>query len=93
MFLMPDTKWARLLAYVTGLVNEKLLLQSEYFAAENRTFLAHLPARRRSVKNRNGSKTVAMSLGHYRERLGDEGSGSASSRSSSRAIRHHRGRT
>jgi hypothetical protein len=33
---MPDTKWARLLAYVTGLVNQKLLLQNEYLAAENR---------------------------------------------------------
>jgi hypothetical protein len=26
MFLMPDNKWARLLAYVTGLVNQKLVL-------------------------------------------------------------------
>ncbi len=33
MFLMPDNKWARLLAYVTGLVNQKLLLQNEYLAA------------------------------------------------------------
>ena len=30
MFLMPDHKWARLLAYVSGLVNQKLLLQNEY---------------------------------------------------------------
>jgi len=29
MFLMPDHKWARLLAYVSGLVNQKLLLQNE----------------------------------------------------------------
>ena len=36
MFLMPENKWARLLAYVTGLVNQKLLLQNEYLAAENR---------------------------------------------------------
>ena len=28
MCLMPDNKWARLLAYVTGLVNQKLLLQN-----------------------------------------------------------------
>jgi hypothetical protein len=33
---MPDHKWARLLRYVTGLVNQKLLLQNEYLAAENR---------------------------------------------------------
>jgi len=47
MFLMPDNKWARLLAYVTGLVNQKLLLQNEYLAAENRILRAHLPARMR----------------------------------------------
>src|SRR6516165_7409850 len=45
MFLMPDNKWARLLAYVTGLVNQKLLLRNEYLAAENRILRAHLPAR------------------------------------------------
>src|SRR3984885_3778081 len=47
MFLMPENKWARLLAYVTGLVNQKLLLQNEYLAAENRILRAHLPARMR----------------------------------------------
>src|SRR4051812_37305530 len=46
-FLMTDNKWARLLAYVTGLVNQKLLLQNEYLAAENRILRAHLPARMR----------------------------------------------
>jgi putative transposase len=44
MFLMTDNKWARLLAYVTGLVNQKLLLQNEYLAAANRVLRAHLPA-------------------------------------------------
>src|SRR6266487_6508273 len=44
---MPDNKWARLLAYVTGLVNQKLLLQNEYLVAENRILRAHLPARMR----------------------------------------------
>src|SRR6478735_6290515 len=47
MFLMPDNKWARILAYVTGLVNQKLLLQNEYLAAENCILRAHLPARMR----------------------------------------------
>src|SRR3954449_5036774 len=47
MFLMPDNNWARLLAYVTGLVNQKLLLQNEYLAAENRILRAYLPARMR----------------------------------------------
>ena len=37
--------WARLLGYVTGLINQELLLQNEYLAAENRILRAHLPAR------------------------------------------------
>jgi hypothetical protein len=32
---MRDNKWARLLAYITGLVNQRLLLQCEYPLAEN----------------------------------------------------------
>ena len=36
-------KWARLLAYVMGLVNQKLLLQNEYLIAENRILRAQLP--------------------------------------------------
>ena len=40
-------QWARLLAYVTGLVNQKLLLQNEYLAGENRILRAPLPARMR----------------------------------------------
>ena len=44
---MKDDKWARLLAYVTGLVNQELLLRNEYLAAENRILRAHLPPRLR----------------------------------------------
>jgi hypothetical protein len=44
---MKDNRWARLLAYVTGLVNQQLLLQNEYLAAENRILRAHLPTRLR----------------------------------------------
>jgi putative transposase len=44
---MNGNQWARLLAYVTGLVNQELLLQNEYLAAENRILRAHLPARLR----------------------------------------------
>lgn len=51
---MPDNKWARLLAYVTRLVNQELLLQSEYLAAENRILRAHLPPRIR-LSNPEGS--------------------------------------
>jgi transposase len=42
---MKNNKWACLLASVTGLVNQKLLLQNEYLAAENRILRALLPAR------------------------------------------------
>ena len=44
---MKDNKWARLLAYVTGLINQELLLQNEYLIAENRILRAHLPKRLR----------------------------------------------
>ena len=44
---MKNNQWARLLAYVTGLVNQQLLLQNEYLAAENRILRAHLPNRLR----------------------------------------------
>jgi hypothetical protein len=44
---MKENKWVRLLAYVTGLVNQELLLQNEYLAVENPVLRAHLPARLR----------------------------------------------
>src|SRR5215467_6457804 len=44
---MKGNQWARLLAYVTGQVNQELLLQNEYLAAENRILRAHLPAQLR----------------------------------------------
>jgi len=42
---MKTNEWARLLAYVTGLVNQQLLLQNEYLAAENRILRAKRPKR------------------------------------------------
>ena len=44
---MKDNKWLRLLAYVTGMVNQQLLLQNEYLAAENGILRSHLPKRLR----------------------------------------------
>src|SRR4029450_6671538 len=44
---MKENNWARLLASVTGLVNQELLLQNEYLAAENQILRAHLPVRLR----------------------------------------------
>ena len=37
--------WARLLAFVTGLVNQELLLRNEYLIAENRILRSKLPNR------------------------------------------------
>ena len=34
---MKQNSWVRLLTYITGLVNQELLLQNEYLAAENRS--------------------------------------------------------
>jgi len=44
---MRDSKWVRLLAYVTVSVNQELLLQNEYLAAENRILRTKLVARLR----------------------------------------------
>jgi putative transposase len=44
---MKGIRWARLLAYVTGLVNQELLLKNEYLVSENRILRAHLPKRLR----------------------------------------------
>jgi len=41
--------WAPLLAFVTGLVNQELLLRNECLAAENRILRAHLPSRLRLI--------------------------------------------
>ena len=59
----------RLLAYATGLVNQKLLLQNEYLIAENRILRAHIPARlrlsnpERSNPLRSASASVAVPSG------------------------------
>jgi putative transposase len=44
---MKNHDLAQLLACVTGLVNQELLLQNEYLAAENRILRAQLPKRLR----------------------------------------------
>ena len=52
-------KWARLLAYVTGLVNQELLLQNEYLAAENRILRLHLSSRLR-LSDPEGKRSPRM---------------------------------
>jgi putative transposase len=44
---MRNSRWLRLLAYVSGSVNQELLLRNEYLAAENRILRAKLPTRLR----------------------------------------------
>jgi hypothetical protein len=56
--------WTRLLAFVTGLVNQELLLRNEYLVAENRILRAHLPARLRlSDPERSTLAEIAKRLG------------------------------
>src|SRR5262249_62075152 len=56
--------WARLLSFVTGLVNQELLLRNEYLTDENRILRAHLPARLRlSDAERSTLAEVAKRLG------------------------------
>src|SRR5271169_5790000 len=59
-----DNKWARLLAYVTGLVNQELLLQNAYLAAENRILKAHLQP---GFRLTDGERTTLAEIG---KRLG-----------------------
>ena len=59
-----ETTWARLLAYVTGLVNQELLLQNEYLAAENRILKAHSS---RNLRLSDGERSTLAEIG---KRLG-----------------------
>ena len=58
---------ARLLAYVTGLVNQQLLLQVEYLAAENRILREHAPTR---LRLSNAQRATLAEIG---KRLGRKG--------------------
>jgi hypothetical protein len=61
---MKGRQWARVLAYVSGLVNQELLLQVEYLAAENRILRAHLPDRLRLTnEERSTLAEIAKRLG------------------------------
>src|SRR6187549_236921 len=64
---MKGYQVARLLAYVTGLVNQELLLQVEYLVAENRILRAHAPARLRL------SDAERSTLAEIGKRLGRKG--------------------
>ncbi|HYO82211.1 MAG TPA: helix-turn-helix domain-containing protein [Bryobacteraceae bacterium] len=64
---MKSCQVARLLAYVTGLVNQELLLQVEYLVAENRILRAHAPAR---LRLSNEQRSTLAEIG---KRLGRKG--------------------
>ena len=61
---MRDNKWPRLLAYITALVNQRLLLQCEYLIAENRVLRSHVTGRLRlSDTERSPLAEIAKRLG------------------------------
>ena len=53
--------WARILAYVTGMVNRELLARNEYLAAENRILKAQLKGR---LKLSDAERAVLGEIGH-----------------------------
>jgi hypothetical protein len=58
--------WARLLAYVTGTVNQELLLRNEYLAAENQILRGQIKGR---LLLSEGEKAALAEIAH---RLGRE---------------------
>ena len=64
---MKTTQVARLLAYVSGLVNQQLLLQNEYLVEENKVLRSHLPVR---APLTNAQRTTLAEIG---KRLGRQG--------------------
>jgi putative transposase len=53
--------WARILAYVTGMVGEELLARNEYLAAENRILKAQLKGR---LKLSDAERATLAEIGH-----------------------------
>ena len=61
---MRNDQWVRLLAYITGLVNQRLLLQCEYLIAENRILRSHIHGQLRLVDpERSTLAGIAKRLG------------------------------
>src|SRR5438067_3542974 len=53
--------WARILAYVTGTVDQELLARNEYLAAENRILMAQLKGR---LKLSDAERATLGEIGH-----------------------------
>jgi len=62
--------WARLLAYVTGTVNQELLLRNEYLAAENRILRGQIRGR---LLLSEGEKATLAEIAHRVGRKALEG--------------------
>jgi hypothetical protein len=60
---MKTTHWARLITYVSGLINQELLLRNEYLAAENRVLRAHIQGVRLSDPEQATLAEIAKRLG------------------------------
>jgi putative transposase len=58
--------WARLLAYVTGTVNQELLLRNEYLAAENRILRGQIKGR---LLLSEGEKATLAEIAHRLGRM------------------------
>jgi putative transposase len=54
-------EWARLLAYITGTVDQQLLLRNEYLAAENRILKAQIRGR---LCLSNTDRATLSEIGH-----------------------------
>ena len=59
--------WRRLLAYITGTVDQELLLRNEYLAAENRILKAQIKGR---LQLTDAERATLAEIGH---RLGRKG--------------------
>ena len=53
--------WARLLAYITGTVDQELLLRNAYLAAENRILKAQLKT---PLRLTNAGRTILAEIAH-----------------------------
>src|SRR2546429_4494863 len=57
--------WARMLAYITGTVDQELLLRNEYLAAENRILRAQIQGR---LLLSDAEKTTLAEIAHRLKR-------------------------
>jgi hypothetical protein len=58
-------EWARILAYITGTVDQQLLLRNEYLVAENRILKAQLDGR---LRLSDAERTRLGDIGHRQGR-------------------------